>query len=406
MMILLTKITSPEMVGQYALGFAICGPVLLFTNLELRSVLAVDTSQKYHYAHYFTLRLITTFISIIIIIFIIFLGKYSYETKQIILAAALLHSLISFNDIYYGLFQKNERFDRIGISKINKGLLMIMGFGLGVYFTHSAYWGLILTSLLYILNLIFYDIPQGSLIIKNSEEYKQNSPKNFLEKYGLRLIWSKGPLKQLAWYALPLGLAMVMISLNINIPRYLIAHFLGEKELGIYSAIAYPILIGGAAIYAMGASAAPRMAKYYAQFNNKAFLHIQMRLTAIALFLGIAAVLIAFTKGEYFLTLIYKPEYAQRNDVFILLMTWAGIQYLTSTLNFAVTAAHYFRSQTPVMLVAILTNLACSAFLIPRYGLRGAAIGSIIGGMTHLIGFSIVLLYALRKNKQPINQAT
>ena len=262
MMMLLTKITSPEIVGQYALGFAICNPVILLTNMQLRNVQAVDTDEKYSFGHYLTLRIITTIISIFIILFVLLLGKYSPETNRVILAVALLTSLVSLNDIYYGLYQHYERFDRIGISKINKAILMILSFGLGVYFTRSCFWGLIFTSSAYLLNLFFYDIPQGALLIK-SRRKQEHLTDHFLDRYGLRLIWNLNPLFKLAWLAFPLGLVMVMLSLNSNIPLYVIAHTIGEKYLGLYGAISYPIMIGGSVVFAMGASAAPAHGKIF-----------------------------------------------------------------------------------------------------------------------------------------------
>src|SRR5674476_467086 len=42
MLIVLAKLCSPEAVGQFAVGFAVAAPVFMFTNLQLRAVLATD----------------------------------------------------------------------------------------------------------------------------------------------------------------------------------------------------------------------------------------------------------------------------------------------------------------------------------------------------------------------------
>jgi hypothetical protein len=60
MIVLLTKLGSPEMVGQFALGLAVTAPIILFANLQLRSVQATDARQEFQFGHYFGLRLVTT----------------------------------------------------------------------------------------------------------------------------------------------------------------------------------------------------------------------------------------------------------------------------------------------------------------------------------------------------------
>lgn len=60
MLIVLAKLLSPEAVGQFALGLAITAPILLFTSLKLRSVLATDVGDQYRFADYLWLRLLTT----------------------------------------------------------------------------------------------------------------------------------------------------------------------------------------------------------------------------------------------------------------------------------------------------------------------------------------------------------
>jgi O-antigen/teichoic acid export membrane protein len=398
MMVLLAKLTVPEIVGQFALGMAICTPVLLFSNLQLRTVQATDANRLFIFDHYLTLRVFTTILAFIIIIMITLIAQYSQETKMVILATALFKAVESFNDIYYGLFQAHERFDRICVSMINKGILSLISLALGIYLTGNIFWGLILISFFYIINLFLYDIPQGSALIKNNDDSKNNIEENtFLQKYGLHLIWDLKPLKQLTWLAFPLGLVMVINSLNANVPRYLIERWAGERDLGIFSAIAYPMLIGGAVVFAMGSSATPRLSKYYAQNNYKAFRYLLLKLLLIGSCLAVLGFLMAWTLGEQILTILYKPEYAQHNDVFLLLMIAAGISYLTSPLGYGADATRYFKVQMPISMITLLCTLACSAWLIPLYGLWGAALGLVIAALINCLGYLIVLIWALKK---------
>ena len=45
--LLLAKLGSPEQVGLYALGMAVSAPIVLFANLQLRTLLATDVTHQF-----------------------------------------------------------------------------------------------------------------------------------------------------------------------------------------------------------------------------------------------------------------------------------------------------------------------------------------------------------------------
>ncbi len=55
----------------------------------------------------------------------------------------------------------------------------------------------------------------------------------------------------------------MMISFNFNIPRYFIAYYLGEAELGIFTAVSYIVHAGSLVMVALGQAVSPRLAKYF-----------------------------------------------------------------------------------------------------------------------------------------------
>ena len=60
MLVVLAKLGSPEIVGQFALGLAITAPVIMLTNLQLRAVQATDAKRAYSFGDYLGLRLAVT----------------------------------------------------------------------------------------------------------------------------------------------------------------------------------------------------------------------------------------------------------------------------------------------------------------------------------------------------------
>ena len=66
-LIVIAKLTSPDMVGQFSLGLAVTAPVIMFTNLQLRAVQATDYKADYRFTDYLSLRFIMLLFAMAII---------------------------------------------------------------------------------------------------------------------------------------------------------------------------------------------------------------------------------------------------------------------------------------------------------------------------------------------------
>ena len=71
MLILLARLATPQIVGQYALALAVSAPVFMALNLQLRGVQATDAAQDFRFGDYLRLRLITTVLALIVLAMLI-----------------------------------------------------------------------------------------------------------------------------------------------------------------------------------------------------------------------------------------------------------------------------------------------------------------------------------------------
>jgi O-antigen/teichoic acid export membrane protein len=403
MLVVLAKLGSPEMVGQFTLGLAVTAPVILFSALQLRQIQVTDVQQQYSFGDYLGLRLLCTAMSLLVIAMITFAAHYSLQTSLVILVIGLSKAVESISDIFHGLFQYNERMDRIAFSLIIKGPMSLLALAIGVYVSGSALGGAIGLTIVWTMVLLFYDIPSSFLVL-GSTPFEENKPvEEIFNQHPKSKILQLKPklnfitLRDLVILSLPLGFVMMLISLNENIPRYFIEYHLGVHELGIFSALSYLMVAGRIVVNALGQSASPRLAKYFVAGNRKDFKSLLLKLVVIGALLGGVAVLISAIAGKAILTILYRPEYAQQVHLFTLLMVAAGIGFVASFLGYGMTAAQYFRVQMPLfILVTGFSALSCF-FLIPSQGLIGAAIALIIGAIVQAIFSLGVILYALKK---------
>lgn len=383
MLVVIAKIGSPEMLGQFTLGLAITAPVMLFTNLHLRSVQATDARHQYIFGDYLGLRLISTGLALLMIALITLSAGYHWQTSLVILLIGMAKAFESISDVFYGLIQQYERMDHIAISLMIKGSLSLLLLGLGVYISGNLLWGVAGLVVAWGMVLFIYDIGSGALILNQTPQAR----------------WHLRTLIKLVSLSIPLGFVMMLISLNTNIPRYFIEQSLGERELGIFAALAYLMVVGGMVVNALGESASPKLAKYYAVGDCMAFCQLLFKLVGIAAILGLTVVLIAIVAGRQILTLLYRPEYAEQIDLFVWLMVAAGIRYISSFLGYGITAARYFRIQIPLFVVVTSISAISCFWLVPKQGLLGAAIALNISAVVQL-GFSLaIVIYALQKLK-------
>src|SRR5699024_1246506 len=76
--------------------------------------------------------------------------------------------------------------------------------------------------------------------------------------------------------AFPLGIVVMIVSLNTNLPRILIEAILNTKALGYFTSVFYLVFVGSKFINAMGNAMLPRLAQLYdegkeSQFNKLLF---------------------------------------------------------------------------------------------------------------------------------------
>jgi O-antigen/teichoic acid export membrane protein len=385
-LVAIAKLGTQEMVGQFTLGQAIIAPIILLFNLDLRGIQATDARQQYSFSHYFQLRLISTFLAMVVVIAVIFIGGYKEVTGLIIFLVGLAKGMESISDVFYGLLQQKEKMDNVAQSIILRNIISIFSLIIILYLTKNIVLAIAGFTVAGIGTLFLYDIPINNRFLGQSIT---KTISQFPAQYKR--------LGDLVWLALPGGLIMMFISLSINMPRYFLERYIGEKELGIFAAIAYLPIAGVIVISALGQSALSPLSKYYSTSDTKEFKKLLFKLINIACGLGLIGFVIVFFVGKEILTLVYSPEYSERTDVFNLLMLWGGLHYIGSFLGIAAAAARYFKSSLFLSVIKVVINVITCFWLVSTYGLKGGAIVSVIDEFVKIIGTSIILIHALNK---------
>ncbi|WP_158591610.1 lipopolysaccharide biosynthesis protein [Deinococcus cavernae] len=378
MLILLARLSSPETVGEYSLALAVSAPLYMAANLQLRGVQATDAAARYRPGDYLVLRLLTTALAFGALLMVV--QSHAPALRSVMILIGLAKAFESVSDVLYGRIQAQERMDMIGRSTLAKGPLSLLALWAG--FEWGALPGVAgLLAVSWLALLLLYDLPNARRL-GNAKEWRLG---------GFSTLW------QLFVTALPLGVVMGLVSLGANLPRYSIESVLGTHALGVFSALAYLMVAFGVPVSAVGQTISPRLAHYFANRQNTAFLQLIGRVTAGVAILGLLIVLGAILVGQPVLALVYGAAYAGQAELFVWLMGAAVVSYAASILGFAMTATQRFTAQVPLFAgVTALLWLLCRLW-IPEYGLIGAARAMLVANTVQLLGSAGVVALALGK---------
>ena len=381
MLMVLAKLGSPVMVGQYALGLAVTAPVMMLSNLQLRAVLVTDARETHRFGTYLALRVSTTAAAMLAIVAIAMVAGYRRQTALVIVAIGLAKAVESISDIAYGFQQRHEEMDRVAQSMMLRGVVALAALGLGVYVTGSVLIGCLGVAAGWAAVLFGCDLRDAKASMHDVMASREGSR----------------ALCNLAWTAAPLGIVMMLSSLNVNIPRYVIQHYAGERSLGVFAAAAYTMVAGTTVVSALGQSASPRLAHYYVQGQIAQFQSLMWKLISVGALLGVAGVMLAVTSGGPILRVLFRPEYAASAHLLTWMMVAAAASYQAALIGYGLTAAQRFTVQAPLFIVVCGTVAASALLLVPRFGPLGAAWAMAVGAITQVIASTVILTRALRQ---------
>ena len=353
-LVCMAKLGTATDVGRFALGLALTAPIITLTNLNLRLLQSTDAREDYPFSVYLSVRLIGTVLGLAAIAAMAFGLGYQGITLYLILAVALGKAFEAVSDVVFGLLQKAENLRRVAVSMLAKGVISLLAVGLVLRMTGDIILATVAMGLCWGSLLVTYDLPAAVRLAS------------------VRPTLKLGSLGRLVSAAFPLGCVAGISSLTVNVPRYAVEANGGEPALGVFTALAYLFVAALQPMLALGAAVNPRLARHFVH-DLAAFRRLTSRTMVVAGALGLLGIAACALFGKPMLTLFYAPEYAKHTGVLVWLAVATGVAFLAQALSYAVTAARRLPEQLPIAVLSLVVCFLASQYLVPRYGLLGAA---------------------------------
>jgi O-antigen/teichoic acid export membrane protein len=375
-------------VGRYALALGVCTPVFMFFNLQLRQIQATDSLRKYSFPDYLGMRLLCSACAFILVCILACSLFPSVSIVGLAVLLGLFKVAESISDIYQGLLQQHERMDYVGRSLVVKSGLILSAFG-GIYYgSHSLLCAVAAMVGAQLTGLLIYDVRASyrATRARRSETWLATLRTMAVANF------QPATLRRLGLRALPLGIAMMLISLYSNLPRFVLNKYVGASGVGVFAAINYISMIGGLLVTAVGTAITPRLSQY-AHGNKSGYRQLLGRLVLLGAALGCVGVAGSLLFGSKLLYFLYGAEYARHADVLIWTMVAAGLSYVSSAFGFGATALGRFAGQPWIVAGATAVLLLSVMVLVPSQGLVGAAIAIVISTLICLCGYMTLVFW-------------
>lgn len=372
---------GPDAAGLYALSLAVCAPIFVLANLQLRELQATDVQKEFWFHERLAVRIMALVAALAALLVTALIVAKRNEALHAILVMGVAKSVESLADLGYGALQTRERFVSIAIVQVVRGIIGLAAATTVFIVSGSVAMALLALATGWLVTVLALDLPRVVAVI---------APDPILP------VITVTRLRRLVQQALPMGVVAGIGAITLTLPSYTIQHVLGTNALGHFTAVLYLLFPGTVAIIALGQSANPRLARKLAAGDQTGFLRLVFRLSLVALGLGLSGLAVTWLVGEMILGLVYGEAWKAHAPVFFWLACAAMVQWVASILGFATTTARRLLVQVPIGLLACAISGLSSWYLIPRAGLAGAAWSMALTFVVLVGCHAVVLVISLR----------
>lgn len=383
MLIMFSHFSSPTQLGYYSYALAITAPIFMLSNLQLRPLVVADLNleKKFGFSEYLSLRLLTTLFAIIISLF--FIDWSNNLALSIVLVVVLIKSSEAVSDIMYAYYNANKKTKFISKSLTIKSVLVTVSSFCILYMMHNIVYALIAMLIGYLLILVFLDIRKNIEHLKEVNVFNRN-------------------LNKIVQAGLPLGIAVMLVSLQTNIPRYFLEHCSSVELVGVYTILYYFIVIGGVVINSVCQYLSPYFSEFYRDLKIDDLKKTIRNTFFIAFILGGLGLFLSFFLNEFIIKILYGNSYIMYAYLLPYIMVAGIFTYLSVVNGYLLTSLKLLKIQMPIFLILVCLTVIYSYFLIPMYGLIGAVYTTILSAISQFLISSFIIHKKIQELTQDV----
>lgn len=376
MMLILTinlaRAYSPEKFGIYALALTIGNLFEIIFNMGISTIFLQRVAGKHEEMQkelslFLPLRIVLSTISFVFFVLFAAILQKNGETFFTLILAGLYFSLFSIEMLLWSCFDAKQKMKfTAGVKFLEYSVI----FGIGMFFIlrkapmYDIMWG-------YLTGVILTTIITLILISK------------FFSKISFNFNWKEW-LKIIAegW---PIALSGAFVFIYNSLDTVIISIMKGEEAVGLYQ-VSYKI-IGTLFLFAMLINQAylPPLIESWNKKDGKIGEIFRKGLRSI-FFWSIPITFGAMILGDRIILYVFGEQYLAGVPAFKILIWNCVIFFLSSAMTNLLYAVKKQRSAMIMFFTGAVANTVLNIFMIPLFGIEGAALTTVLAELTVLIG--------------------
>lgn len=344
----------------------------------IRNFQISDENNKYSYADYTGFRIITCGVSLVLCMIFAVLSGYEKAVLIAICWYMLFRVSEGFSDLLQGMMQKNERLDTVGICLTVKALITTAAFIVVFYSTASmnSALGAMTISALVVTFLIELPLSEKICGLKTTVEWKK--------------------CRKFAIETTPLLVHLLLISVTLNMPKYVLSLAYDEACLGAYSSIFSVSQIIQAVFQYMYTPFLTEFSRLYSNGRMQEIKKLAVKIFFVFVILLTLFVVMMQLIGTPMLTLIFGKEIEQYK--FMILPAIISVcAYCTMVFVCThETIMRRFRVMIMGQFVGTISGIVCTFLFMKIFDANGVSYGMTVGAV---VASAVMLSCAKRYTK-------
>ena len=168
LIIVLARISTPDTLGHFTYALAVTGPILVFSQLNMRAYMATDMLELFTFRDYLYTRLVSV-IAALAVIGAIALGTDLGIAAMLIVLVGLNKTIESVSDVFYGVMHKHELMEPIARSVAIHGIIALLAMTAAMLMKDSVIFGAASIGIAWLAILLVHDIPNATKLLKTNK---------------------------------------------------------------------------------------------------------------------------------------------------------------------------------------------------------------------------------------------
>lgn len=387
-LMVLTNLMGKPAAGLYSIGIMVANQMLTVGKYSVRNFQVSDINQKYSFDEYYTFRIFTCSVAMIITIGWIIFGGYRGKEAIVILCMTIYKMAECLSDLFEGLYQQRFRFDISGKSQFIKDLLMIIIFVGMIFLTKSVVLASIVLAVFSMVLIFIIDFPIAKYFAKIKWNFKWKTT------------------KELIFACASLFISSFFFVYIHNAPKYALTGIGGDDSalLADFNALFMPVFVVDLFAGFTMRMWLTKMAVYHNDGDYKNFKKMIYKQLGVISAMTVAAMAGMYFLGGTVLSFIYGIDLYGYEWTNLLLMLSGGLVAIYTLFENVIII---YRHQHASIFINIGTAVVSAIIVAPLAkwkGIFGATVGYVIANIVRSLGYYLMALYFMLKDKKKMEK--